>query len=64
VEQAAKSVTAGTSADDFLKDHTDAITATGLSNADVKTMFSAVTLKGTIDTLHTDVKARRASSYA
>jgi hypothetical protein len=39
--------------DDFIKDNTDAITASGLSNADVKTMFGAVTLKSTIDTAHT-----------
>ena len=39
--------------DDFIKDNTDAITATGLGNADVKTMFSAITLKSTIDTAHT-----------
>jgi hypothetical protein len=42
--------------DDFIKDNTDAITATGLSNADVKTMFSAVTLKSTIDTAHADAE--------
>ncbi|HSD82642.1 MAG TPA: DUF4157 domain-containing protein, partial [Anaerolineae bacterium] len=48
---------AGTTPDDFIKGHADAITATGLSNDDVKTMFSAVELKKTIDAAHARVEA-------
>src|SRR4051794_14736398 len=43
---------AGTSADDFIKAQQAQTTPTGLSDADVKTMFSAVDLKNTIDTKH------------
>jgi hypothetical protein len=43
---------AGTTPDDFIKDHEAQITPTGLSDADVKTMFGAVELKDTIDTKH------------
>src|SRR3954447_11304028 len=43
---------AGTTADDFIKAQQAQITPTGLSDADVKTMFSAVDLKNTIDTKH------------
>ena len=43
--------------DDYIKNNSAAITATGLSNDDVKTMFSAVTLKSTIDAAHTRVEA-------
>jgi hypothetical protein len=50
---------ASTKPDDFIKDNAAAITATGLSNDDVKTMFSAVSLKSTIDTLHADVTAKK-----
>jgi hypothetical protein len=48
---------AGTTPDDYIKANSAAITATGLSNDDVKTMFSAVTLKSTIDAAHTRVEA-------
>src|SRR5205814_2208969 len=48
--------------DDFIKDNTAAITATGLSNADVKTMFSAVTLKATLATARTDIKTAEATA--
>lgn len=50
---------AGTTPDDYIKDNSAAITATGLSNDDVKTMFSAVTLKSTIDAAHTRVEAEQ-----
>ena len=40
----------GETPDDFIKNNATAILATGLSNDDVKTMFSAVTLKSTLDT--------------
>jgi hypothetical protein len=43
---------AGTSADDFIKAQQGTITPSGLSDANVKTMFSAVELKETIDTKH------------
>lgn len=52
--------------DDFIKGNADAILATGLSNDDVKTMFKAVTLKGTLDTARADaaVKAKTAREEA
>jgi hypothetical protein len=53
---------AGTKPDDFISANTAAITATGLSNADVKTMFSAVTLKATLDTAHTNAEAADAAA--
>ena len=43
---------AGTTADDFIKAQQGTITPTGLSDANVQTMFSAVDLKKTIDTKH------------
>ncbi|MDA0182965.1 hypothetical protein OJ997_21830 [Solirubrobacter phytolaccae] len=43
---------AGTTADDFIRDQQAVITPTGLGDEHVRTMFSAVTLKGTIDTKH------------
>jgi hypothetical protein len=43
---------AGTSADDFIKAQQGTITPTGLSDENVRTMFSAVELKDTIDTKH------------
>ncbi|HMH51645.1 MAG TPA: hypothetical protein VK548_15515, partial [Candidatus Acidoferrum sp.] len=49
--------TKGTTSDDFIKDNTAAILAAGLSNDDVKTMFSAVTLKSTLDKARTDAEA-------
>jgi hypothetical protein len=51
-----EAVTKGTNVDDFIKNGTTIITASGLSNDDVKTMFSAVTLKSTIDAAHTRVE--------
>jgi hypothetical protein len=48
----------GTDADTFIKDNASSIQATGLSNDDVKTMFSAVTLKGKIDKSHGDIEAK------
>ena len=53
----ATAAAAGTTPDDYIKNNSAAITATGLSNDDVKTMFSAVTLKSTIDAAHTRVEA-------
>ena len=46
---------AGTTAEDYIKAQQAAITPTGLSDADVKTMFSAVALKDTIDTKHSEL---------
>lgn len=43
--------------DDFINDNAAAITASGLSNADVKTMFSAVTLKATLAKVPADIQA-------
>lgn len=48
-----------TTPDDFIKDNATSISATGLSNDDVKTMFKAVTLKSTIDTAHAEVAAKK-----
>ena len=48
-----------TKPDDFIKNNATAITASGLSNTDVKTMFSAVTLKSTIDTAHQTVEEKK-----
>jgi hypothetical protein len=42
----------GVEPDTFIQDNTDAITATGLTNEDVHTMFSAVELKKTLDQIH------------
>jgi hypothetical protein len=52
----------GTMPDDFIKDNAAAVTGTGLSADDVKTMFDAVALKSTIDTLHADVAAKKQST--
>lgn len=46
----------GTTPEDFISANQDAITATGLSDSDVQTMFDAVTLKGTIEQARTDIK--------
>ncbi len=43
--------------DDFIVAKNALITATNLSNDDVKTMFRAVTLKGTLDKAHADMEA-------
>lgn len=43
--------------DDFIKNNTNAITATGLNDDDVKTMFSAVELRTTLDTALTNANA-------
>lgn len=53
---------AGTSAEDFIQTNAADITATGLSNDDVKTMFSAVTLKATIDAAHTNAEKAKADT--
>src|SRR3954454_11192451 len=57
---------AGTTPDDFIKAQQAAITATGLSDADVKTMFSAVDLKNTVDTKHAELggKAKKTPKQA
>ena len=55
----AAAAAAGTTPDDYIKDNSAAITATGLSNEDVKTMFSAVTLKSTIDAARAKVDAEK-----
>lgn len=47
----------GTSPDDFIENNNAAIVASGLSNDDVRTMFSAVTLKGTLATVRTGAEA-------
>jgi hypothetical protein len=47
-----KAAAAGTTADDFIKAQQGTITPSGLSDDNVKTMFSAVTLKDTIDAKH------------
>lgn len=49
----------GTQPDDFIQQNTAAITATGLSNDDVKTMFEAVTLKATIDAARAEIKKKK-----
>jgi len=43
--------------DDFLKKNADAVASTGLSNEDVKRMFGAVTLKGTLETARATAEA-------
>jgi hypothetical protein len=43
----------GVEPDTFIQNNADLINATGLSNDDVQTMFSAVELKETIDQVHT-----------
>ncbi|HEX6292072.1 MAG TPA: hypothetical protein VFZ66_22990, partial [Herpetosiphonaceae bacterium] len=48
-----------TQPDDFIQNHAAAIAATGLSNDDVKTMFSAVGLKATIDAANVTVKSKK-----
>lgn len=54
----------GETPDDFIKNKTKAILATGLSNDDVKTMFSAVTLKSTLGTAHSNAEAAAKSAKA
>lgn len=49
----------GSKSTDFVKDHQTTISATGLNDADVQTMFAAVTLKGTIDTAHATANAEK-----
>jgi putative NIF3 family GTP cyclohydrolase 1 type 2 len=55
---------AGQSHAAFITANAAAITATGLSNADVQTMFNAVTLKSTLDTAHTNVDAAGTTAKA
>lgn len=45
--------------DDFIKENSASILATGLSNDDVKTMFSGVALKETIDASRTSIKTKK-----
>lgn len=47
----------GTTPDDFIASGADAISATGLSDEDVRTMFSAVALKATVDAARAEVAA-------
>ncbi len=58
----ATAAAAGTTSDDYIKDNSAAITASGLSNADVKTMFSAVALKSTIDAANARVEAEKSKA--
>jgi hypothetical protein len=53
----ADSSAAGGKPDDFIKNNAASVESTGLSSDDVKTMFSAVTLKGTLDKAHADSEA-------
>jgi hypothetical protein len=53
---------AGTSADDFIKAQQGTITPSGLSDDNVKTMFSAVALKETIDEKHTELSQDKKKS--
>lgn len=55
---------AGTSADDFIKAQQGAITATGLTDEHVKTMFSAVTLKSTVDEKHGELSKTKTPKAA
>jgi cell fate (sporulation/competence/biofilm development) regulator YmcA (YheA/YmcA/DUF963 family) len=61
VETLLKSITQaskkGEMPDDFINNKANLITPTGLSNDDVKTMFSAVALRTTLDTALTDANA-------
>lgn len=52
----------GQTPDAFIKANTAAIQATGLSDADVTTMFSAVTLKSTLDTARTNMDTAEATA--
>jgi hypothetical protein len=57
---------AGTTPDDFIKAQQGAITPAGLSDDNVRTMFSAVTLKATIDSEHASLggKAKKTPKRA
>ena len=55
---------AGTSADDFIKAQQASITATGLTDEHVKTMFSAVTLKNTVDSKHDELSKTKTPKAA
>lgn len=55
---------AGTSADDFIKAQQGAITATGLGDEHVKTMFGAVTLKSTVDDKHGELSKTKTPKAA
>ena len=54
LKSVAKSSKKGETPDEFIKNNTSAIAATGLSNDDVQTMFGAVELRATLDTALTD----------
>ena len=55
---------AGTSADDFIKAQQASITPTGLTDEHVKTMFSAVTLKNTVDSKHDELSKTKTPKAA
>ncbi|MBE2314921.1 hypothetical protein DVA67_002975 [Solirubrobacter sp. CPCC 204708] len=55
---------AGTSPDDFIRDRQAQITPTGLSDEHVRTMFSAVELKETIDTKHGELGKTKTAKQA
>jgi hypothetical protein len=57
LESVANSSKKGETPDEFIKNNTSAIAATGLSNDDVQTMFGAVELRATLDTALTDANA-------
>lgn len=55
---------AGTTPDDFIRDQQAQITPTGLSDDNVRTMFSAVELKSTIDTKHGELSKTKTPQQA
>jgi hypothetical protein len=55
---------AGTSADDFIKAQQATITPSGLSDDNVRTMFSAVALKETIDAKHGELGPKKSAKQA
>jgi hypothetical protein len=55
---------AGTTPDDFIAANAAAITATGLPEADVRTMFRAVTLRGTLDAALTAMNTAQEDAVA
>jgi hypothetical protein len=55
---------AGTTPDDFIRDQQAQITPTGLSDENVRTMFSAVELKNTIDTKHDELSKTKSPRQA
>ena len=55
---------AGTTPDDFIRDQQARITPTGLTDENVRTMFSAVELKQTIDTKHGELSKTKTPQQA